>query len=255
MRALKWLARKEWVQRILCWWVAQYIRLVHATGRWTVRGDEAPRHFWAQGKPFILAFWHGRLLMMPYCWDSRVPIKMLISNHVDGRLIARTVRHFGIDTVAGSSSKGGTAALRAIVKALKAGECVGFTPDGPRGPCMRASIGLVNAARLAGAPILPCTYATARRRVLGSWDRFVLALPFSRGVFLWGAPIEVPQGASDQELERARGAVEDSLNALTREADRSCGVEPIEPDPESAVESIDEPAAGLMPERAAAGKK
>lgn len=253
MRTLKQLARKEWVQRIACWWLARYIRLVHATSRWTVRGDEIPKRFWAEDKPFILAFWHGRLLMMPYCWSPRVRINMLISTHVDGRLIARTVSHFGIDTVAGSSSKGGTAALRAIVKALKAGECVGFTPDGPRGPRMRASAGVVNAARLAGVPILPCTYATARRRMLGSWDRFVLAWPFSRGVFLWGTPIDVPQEANEHELERARRAVEDSLNALSHEADRLCGTEPIEPDPESAAESAGSPADRPMPGRAAAG--
>ncbi len=220
------------MRRIVCWAVALYIRFVHLTSRWSVRGGEAPRQLWAKGEPFILAFWHGRLLMMPYCWDRRVRINMLISSHSDGRLIAETVTHFGIATVAGSSSKGGRAALRAIVKSLKAGECVGFTPDGPRGPRMRASAGLVNAARLAGVAILPCTYAVARRRVLASWDGFVLALPFSRGTFLWGEPIRVAPTAGAQALEAARRLVEERLNALTREADLFCGAVPVEPEAE-----------------------
>src|SRR5208282_3041012 len=108
MKLLKASARREWIRRIACWAMAHYIRLVHATGRWSVHGAEVPRHFWAKGEPFILAFWHGRLLMMPYCWNRRVPINMLISHHPDGRLIAETVTHFGIATVAGSSSKGGS---------------------------------------------------------------------------------------------------------------------------------------------------
>src|SRR5579883_456050 len=206
MRLAKRLTRSAAVQAVLCWLVAQYIRVVYRTGRWSVRGGDEPRRLWAAGRPFILAFWHGRLLMMPYCWDPKVPINMLISRHVDGQLIARTVRHFGISTIAGSSSSGGGAALRAIVKSLKAGECVGFTPDGPRGPRMRASLGLVNAARLAGVPILPCSYAIRRRRVLASWDRFLLALPFSRGVFLWGAPVTVARDADERALEAARRA-------------------------------------------------
>ena len=229
MKALKALARQEWVRLAACWVMARYIRLVHATSRWSVEGAETPRRFWAEGKPFILAFWHGRLLMMPYCWDARVPINMLISRHLDGQLIARTVRHFGIATVAGSSSKGGSAALRAIVKALRAGQCVGFTPDGPRGPRMRASAGLVNAARLADVPILPCSFATSRRRVLRSWDGFLLALPWSRGVFLWGEPIRVAPESDGAAVERARRTVEERLNALTREADRRCGATPVEP--------------------------
>ena len=231
MRLLKRLTRLPAVQRALCWFVAAYIRFVHRTSRWRVMGEGVPGRLWAEGRPFILAFWHGRLLMMPYCWNPKVRINMLISRHVDGQLIARTVAHFGIATVAGSSSEGGSAALRAIVKSLKAGECVGFTPDGPRGPRMRASLGLVNAARLAGVAILPCTYGIRRRRVLESWDSFVLALPFSRGVFLWGTPIEVPPEADARALAAARAAIEDRLNALSREADLLCGTVPVEPAP------------------------
>lgn len=231
MHPLKRLTRQAAVQRALSGCLAVYIRLVHRTSRWHVVGEEAPRRRWAEGRPFILAFWHGRLMMMPYCWNPQARINMLISRHVDGQLIARTVAHFGIATVAGSSSEGGSSAFRAIVKALKAGECVGFTPDGPRGPRMRASAGLVNAARLAGVPILPCTYGISRRRVLKSWDGFVLALPFSRGVILWGAPIEIPPGADARAREAARAAVEESLNALSREADLLCGTVPVEPAP------------------------
>jgi len=216
------------VRRVLCWLGAQYIRFVYATGRWTVLRGDIPRAFWDRGEPFILCFWHGRLLMMPYCWNRRVDIHMLISQHRDGQIIARTVGHFGIRTIAGSTQRGGAGALRAMLKVLQAGECVGITPDGPRGPRMRASDGIVSVARLAGVPIVPATFAVDRRHVLGSWDRFVVAWPFARGVLAWGEPIHVTR---DADVEAARARVEEALNVLTAEADALVGAAPVEPAP------------------------
>ncbi len=104
-----------------------------------------------------------------------------------------------------------------------------MTPDGPRGPRMRAGDGAVTVARLSGAPIIPATYGISRRRVLGTWDRFIFALPFGRGGLLWGDPIHVDRGADADALEAARRQVEDGLNAITAEADRLCGCTPVEP--------------------------
>ena len=223
MGLAKRIGKSEGLRGLLCWLGSLYIRLVYLTGRWQVVNGGHAQVLWDQGKPFILAFWHGRILMMPKSWRQTVPIHMLISQHRDGQLIARTVSHFGIDTVQGSTTRGGSAALRAMLKFLKNGECVGITPDGPKGPRMRASDGIVAVARLAGVPILPATFAASRRRLLGSWDRFAVALPFSRGVFVWGDPITVPKEADDTAMEAARQAVEDSLNAITRDADAPMG--------------------------------
>lgn len=231
MSTLKTILKSDGFRRVVCWIGAQYIRLVRYSGRWRVVRGEIPRAYWDEGKPFILAFWHGRLLMMPYCWDLKKTIHMLISQHRDGQLIARTVGHFGIQTAAGSSTRGGTGALRTMLKALKAGEYVGITPDGPKGPRMRASDGVVQIARMSGVPVIPATYAVRRRKVLGSWDRFVVAWPFSRGVIVWGDPVEVPRDADTDAIEAARCAVEDGLNAITEEADRLMGCTVIEPAP------------------------
>jgi lysophospholipid acyltransferase (LPLAT)-like uncharacterized protein len=232
---VKRIGGSEWVRGALCWLGALYIRLVHATGRWQVEGGGEAALLWDQGRPFILCFWHGRILMMPKIWRSGVPIHMLISQHRDGQFIARTVAHFGIRWMAGSTGRGGGAALRGMVKALKAGECVGITPDGPRGPRMRASTGIVAVARLSGCPILPATFSATGRRTLSSWDRFAVVRPFSRGLFVWGRPITVPADADAGTLERCRQAVEDELNAITRHADERLGcprVEPAAPDRE-----------------------
>jgi len=219
------IVRSDALRRLLCAGIALYIRFVYATSRWTIEGSAAARGFHGEKRPFILAFWHGRLLMMPMAWPRAVPIHMLISGHRDGRIIADAVGHFGIASIAGSSSRGGLPALRAMIKTLRDGACVGITPDGPRGPAEQASQGIVAAARLAQVPIVPLAYATRRRRVMATWDRFHLAFPFTTGIHLWGEPIAVPEDADAAQMERYRQLVEDQLNALGREADRRMGHE------------------------------
>ena len=227
---LKRISRIDGVRRTLCWIAANYIRCVHATSRWHHEGTRYPEALWDQKKPFIVAFWHGRLLMMPYMWRPCVPINVLISHHADGEFLAQTMRHFSIATVRGSSKKGGTAAMRELVRLLARGDCIGVTPDGPRGPRMRASEGVVALARLSGVPIVPVTVATTQCRVLGSWDRFLLALPFGRGTYLWGEPIHVASDARGETLEAARKQIETALNELTVDADRRAHLDPIRPD-------------------------
>jgi lysophospholipid acyltransferase (LPLAT)-like uncharacterized protein len=226
MGLAKRIGKSERLRGALCWIAAQYIRLVWATGRWQVVGGDIPARYWDQGKPFILAFWHGRLLMMPQSWRRAMPINMLISGHRDGQLIARTVGHFGIRTIEGSTTRGGATALRAMMKALKAGECIGITPDGPRGPRMRASDGIVAVARLSGCPVIPATYSAAGAKRLGSWDRFLIPRPFSKGVIVWGEPITVARDADEAE---ARRTIEDAMNAQAAEADRRMGADPVLP--------------------------
>ncbi len=226
---LKRLSRKPAVQASLAWLAANYIRLVRATTRWQVDNGETANRHWDEGKPFILAFWHGRLLLMPVCWRIGVRMNMLISHHPDGELIARAVAGIGIAAVRGSSKRGGANAVRQLVKAARAGQCLGFTPDGPRGPRMRASMGVIDVARLSGLPILPVTLATRRRRVLNTWDRFCIPLPFSRGIILWGTPMTVARDANDDASEKARAALEDELIRITDAADAACGHQPIAP--------------------------
>jgi lysophospholipid acyltransferase (LPLAT)-like uncharacterized protein len=129
-----------------------------------------------------------------------------------------------------------------MLKRLKEGGCVGITPDGPRGPAMTVSLGTVNIARLARVPILPLTYATSRRRVLATWDRFHLALPFGRGVFLWGEPIEIAKELDEAGLERVRHLVEKRMVEMVRDADRRFGYEtlasPIAADPAASAERV-----------------
>ena len=220
MKPLKKILKLTTFNRTLSWLAAQYIRLVYFTGTWEVVGGGIPEGFWKKGTPFILAFWHGRILMMPFCWKTNKSIYVLMSQHRDGQFSSEVVSRFGIKTVAGSSSQGGANAFRALIKTLKNGNYVGIVPDGPRGPRMRASSGIINVARLSGAPIIPVAIGSTNGRHLSSWDKFLLARPFGRRVLVWGSPIYIDRAVLPEEEEQLRCKVEAALNYVTAEADR-----------------------------------
>ncbi len=210
-------------QTLLVRLAAIYLHLVYRTISWVTVQPPLTRGLIAKGHPYIACFWHGRMVMMRAAMPRGATIHILISQHRDGVLISRAAAQLGVRTVTGSSKSGGAVALRNMQRLLSEGQCVAVTPDGPRGPRMRAKMGAIKAAQISGAAILPLSGSVSRRRILGSWDRFCLALPFARGVIFWGEPIYVPAEAGPAELERLRILLEQRLNSLTAEADRHFG--------------------------------
>ena len=230
MALFKNMMRRSGPRTTACWLVANYIRFVKATGRWRFEGTEIPQKLIDENKPFLVAFWHGRLLMMSLAWPYAPPLRMVISYHQDGELIAQTIRMLGFNSIGGSSSHGGVGAVRAMLRSLKSGEYVGVTPDGPRGPRMQAAQGIVFAARQAGVPILPLSYAAKGSKILSSWDRFLIPLPFCRGVMKWGQSIEVAANADGDEIVRVTAMLENELNQITHQLDTELGLPFIEPE-------------------------
>lgn len=209
---------------------AKYILFVYKTTRWQWVNRDIMIKYQQSGKPFLVAFWHNRLLMTTFGWQSDRPFNMLISAHGDGKIIAQTVGHHGIKTIAGSKRHGGSQALREICKTLKEGEVVGITPDGPRGPRMRASDGIAMISRLTGCDVITLAYSVKRRVVISSWDRFILALPFTKGIMVYGTPVKgLKRDSTQEETEHFRLEVEKTLTEITDQADISMGHVPIKP--------------------------
>jgi lysophospholipid acyltransferase (LPLAT)-like uncharacterized protein len=233
-RLRRWHHRPR-VQAPLAWLMASYIRLVDRSGRWELRCDPATAQLIRSRQPFIGAFWHGRMLTIAAAWRAllaelgapqALQPYVISSDHQDGRLMAKATRRFGLETVFGSTKQGRVSLLRAARRVLEQGQIAVYTPDGPRGPRMRAKPGVVRLAMATGVPIVPITVAASNQRLLGSWDRFALALPFARGVLAFGAPLELDRAG---DPEAARQLLEQRLNQLTHDADRALGLPPVGP--------------------------
>jgi len=208
---------------IAAWLAAAAVRLLGATLRLRVAGVERLRPLWASGRPVIYVVWHGRILMLP--WAHRrlrrahgaPAVSVLASRSRDGELAVRYAARFGVEAVRGSSSRGGAAALRALVAAVRAGTAVVLVPDGPRGPRERLQPGVVVLAALTGAPVVPVAVAARPARRLASWDAFVVPLPFARCALVLGEPVVVAAGA---DRERAAKDIARALEDATAAADR-----------------------------------
>ncbi|NBO19148.1 MAG: DUF374 domain-containing protein [Proteobacteria bacterium] len=223
MRLSKRILKHPRTQEALSWLLAAYIALVYITSR-------KDRHVHAGAEPImrgeenaIFAFWHGRMMLLP-AFNPPRKMHVLISFHRDGLLISRVISHFRQATISGSSSRGGSQAVKDILRVLKAGDNVSITPDGPRGPVQVVQSGIVTAARLSGLKIMPVTFSATRHRRLRSWDRFMVALPFGRIVFCVGEPISVSRELDETGQEEARRMIEQRMNALTAQADALSGV-------------------------------
>lgn len=220
---IKNISRNKYIRIIATSIGARYIKFIKRSCEWQIRNLSFPGTLISEGSPFIVCFWHGRLLMMSCAWTYNRSFKMLISTHPDGQLISKIIQNLGFKTIGGSSQQGGSYALRKMTRALTNGDCVGLTPDGPRGPYMKAGMGAIILAKLSGVPILPVTYSVSKWRVLSSWDRFIIPMPFSKGVFIWGEPINVSQNTRKEELEKIRQSLEEKLKNMTLEADEMMG--------------------------------
>lgn len=169
----------------------------------------------------IYSFWHENLLY--FAWSHRRRgVRTMISRHSDGQMIARTVELLGFHTTRGSTTRGGSSALKGMIRASEGGEDVAITPDGPRGPRRRLQPGIIHLAGRSGRAILPVAVRFERCRRVGSWDRMPLPRLFSRGVILAGESVVVSAADTEDEkrVEELREALEARMNHLHEVVER-----------------------------------
>jgi lysophospholipid acyltransferase (LPLAT)-like uncharacterized protein len=179
---------------------------------------EIPARFTSEGKNFIYAFWHGRQFLLFHSHrDSGVIIPA--SESRDGEIQAGILRRFGFEVVRGSSKRKGDRALLGMVDGLRKGKNVALAVDGPRGPIYEVKQGIAYLAGKLNKPIVPVIASAKRYWILEKiWDKYLLPVPFTTGVIIYGDPITV-SGTSEKHLEAKRQELETALHRLTAEAD------------------------------------
>jgi hypothetical protein len=175
--------------------------------RWVVPGNTAERL--ARGEPVIYSIWHETLLPTPFTHRG-LGLVVMVSRHRDGEIITRVLERSGFAAARGSSTRGGSTALREMIAAAGEGRSLAITPDGPRGPRRRVQPGVIEIARRSGLPIVPGTIETRPAHRFRSWDRMALPWPGARALLLCGEPIAVDEGCdAARETERLQRAMDD----------------------------------------------
>ncbi len=161
--------------------------------------------------PVFYVFWHA--VQFPLLWRYRHrQIGVLVSRHRDGERAARLARKLGFFTARGSSTRGGVAGARALIRWAHRGHSVAVAPDGPQGPARQVKEGFDHLIRLVGHPVVPVGVAMTPHWKAGSWDRFQIPYPFARVVIYLGAPMH--RCPSPRELEKHLHVCEQKARAM-----------------------------------------
>ena len=158
----------------------------------------------------IYIFWHGELLLQSYfrhMIDNSGPIAVMISEHGDGELIARTMGYFGVGTLRGSSRRNAVKALKEAWTFAENGGNIVITPDGPRGPRHSVADGVVVLSQKLDLPIICQNIRPSKYWQLGSWDKFIIPKPFGTLTYIAGDPFKV----TDMDKDEAKALVQKRL--------------------------------------------
>ncbi len=161
----------------------------------------------------IVCGWHGRSLVFGNHFRQR-GLWVVISQSNDGDIQNHIFTRLGYQTIRGSTGRNGVRALIESIRALKAGGTMAMTPDGPRGPSGVVQGGVMVMAQKSGAALIPIGITAKPRFLAGSWDHYMLPLPFAKALMIFGEPLYVPEKATVDEVEEVRLKLENEMHRL-----------------------------------------
>lgn len=171
-------------------------------------------------KPCIYAMWHANQFLV-HGLEDKAHTSILVSNSIDGEVVARAVEKWGFKVVRGSSGKkGAVESTMQMLSRLKEGECVGIMVDGPSGPLHKVKNGAIKLAQMSGAPIVPAHWYSPQKTFISlpSWDKMKTPFGDCKIINLYGTPVYVRQDASDEELSSAKENIRTQLLELEAKA-------------------------------------
>lgn len=174
----------------------------------------------SDGKHYVFAVLHSQQCGL-YSILNRENMYSMISRSTDGDLVALSGGRVGINSVRGSSKRGGASAALELIDKVKNGCSAAFAADGPRGPVGVLKMGCVQVAKSGMVPIVPMAWQTRSKAVLKlpTWDKLLIPLLFVKSVALYGEPVNVPEDATDEQMEEIRLQVENEIKRLNEELD------------------------------------
>ena len=223
---IKYFSSFKLIQTLLSLIGSIYVLTVYKTSKVNLKNRKKIENLLERNESFIYSFWHDQLLMCPLTWQSNSNIKVLISKHRDGDIIAQLISNLGFEAIRGSThktnkikNKGGLLSARKMIKSLKNGISIGISPDGPKGPRHKVSEGILSISRLSKSVILPVGIGFKKKWVLNTWDKFIIPKPFNEITVIWGDPI--PAITNEKNNHQFKTKLESKMNNLTAQANKN----------------------------------
>jgi lysophospholipid acyltransferase (LPLAT)-like uncharacterized protein len=201
-KKLRNLARTRLAGNLLYW----ILRFYSATFRLTVVNEKQWLNDLAQGRRVLLCVWHQQFfsVIRHFKKYEKYHPSLMISQSLDGEIIANIAKRSGWYAVRGSSSRDGGIALREMAARLKQYGLAGHVLDGPRGPAGVVKPGIISLAQATDAVIVPVFIEAEKAWYFNSWDRFMVPKPFSRVSMNFGEMVELPPLQLETDFENQR---------------------------------------------------
>lgn len=197
-----------------------YLVLCLRTTRWEFQGREALEADLAEG-PVLYLMWHGRLLFAPYQWPHKSgQLASIHDTSPIGKVVGAVHHRAGLKPMEMAANLSNIAASRIVLKRFRDGASIGMAADGPRGPNLVMSNAPLEWARVMKRPIYGYAFAVKRHRIMGSWDKMMLPLPFTKGTAIFERyKGEVSGKMNAEQTETLRAGLTDLLNGVMSKAD------------------------------------
>jgi lysophospholipid acyltransferase (LPLAT)-like uncharacterized protein len=184
---------------------------------WTLRlkieNDKEWIDYRRNGGVVLLCTWHQQFFsaVVPFKNYKSFNPSIMISQSKDGEIVAKIALRSGWNPVRGSSSKGGSEALKKLIANLKEKKLAAHIVDGPKGPAGIVKPGVIRLAHAANAVIVPFSVSAEKAWVFNSWDKFLLPKPFSKVFLRFGKMIKFDRVKDKEIFEKQRMKLEEIM--------------------------------------------
>ena len=191
------------------------MRGVLSTCRVSLTNEQFFEEHCRAGRNAIFGSWHNRLLALPYYYYYRYGfhnLTLMVSKSRDGELFRRLLAKFAIETVRGSTTRGGLGAMKLLIQVARSGRDTALALDGSKGPRYRVQPGALLLAQMSGVPLIPLAFDITRKIVLPTWDHMIMPLPCGRIYAAFADPLYIPRHVTD--LTPYQDALQDDMDYL-----------------------------------------
>jgi lysophospholipid acyltransferase (LPLAT)-like uncharacterized protein len=167
-----------------------FYRILSWTWQLEVREPPEMRNFLRRKTPVILAHWHGDEIPL-VSLVRRYRIATIISTSKDGEMMNTVVRLLGGTAARGSSTRGGSSALKGLIRIMKnEGRNTSLAVDGPKGPIHVVKPGIFELSRLMEGPMFAAGVSCDRKWVFEkAWNKAYIPKPFAKIIIVWVGPV------------------------------------------------------------------
>lgn len=200
-----------------------FIKVLSSTIRIQTYGEERINDLRKMNQRIVFIFWHGRQFLLVQ-HQANKGICIMSSTSRDGRLQAKILSQFNYKIAFGSSGKSPVRALVGAIQKMREGFDLAMTVDGPRGPIYKVKPGALFLAKKMGTVIVPVVTTAYPFIQLKSWDKYILPLPFAKGIVCFGEPLMLSEDMSEKTIQKESENLEGKLNAMMEDVDKQIGL-------------------------------